>query len=75
MDTFFVLADTNIRSTSYRDVAFSARPDAPVLPYVQPRHRMRRLVGAAQALRRSSPSTRRPNEVGCGGPVSAGTVT
>ena len=43
MDAYFVLADSHAKS-ALRDVAFSARPDAPVLPYVAPRRRVRKLV-------------------------------
>jgi hypothetical protein len=44
MDAYFVLAESHAKSTP-RDVAFSARPDAPVLPYVAPRRPVRRFVG------------------------------
>ena len=40
MDAHFVLADSYARSNR-NDLAFSALPDAPVLPYVQPRRRLR----------------------------------
>jgi hypothetical protein len=71
MDTFFVLADTATRSTSSGDVAFSARPHAPVLPYVQPRHRWRRAIAAAQHLGRKQPAVRRPTEIACRGSSTA----
>lgn len=71
MDTFFVLADTNARSTSSTDVAFSARPNAPVLPYVPPRHRMRHLIGVAQSLGRGQRVEHRPTEAACRGSSAA----
>ncbi len=43
MDAYFVLADSYARSNR-NDLAFSALPDAPVLPYVEPRHRVRGIV-------------------------------
>ena len=43
MDAFFVLADAHAQN-SQNDLAFSARPNAPVLPYVAPRRRIRRLA-------------------------------
>jgi hypothetical protein len=43
MDTHFVLADSYARSNR-NDLAFSALPDAPVLPYTEPRHRVRGIV-------------------------------
>jgi len=43
MDAHFVLADSYARSNR-NDLAFSALPDAPVLPYVEPRHRLRGIV-------------------------------
>jgi hypothetical protein len=43
MDAYFLLAEAHAKSALH-DVAFSARPDAPVLPYVAPRHRARRLA-------------------------------
>jgi hypothetical protein len=43
MDAYFVLADAHATSVLH-DVAFSARPDAPVLPYVAPRRRLRRTL-------------------------------
>jgi hypothetical protein len=42
MDTSFVLADSFAQSAN--DLAFSALPNAPVLPYVAPRHRIRRFL-------------------------------
>jgi hypothetical protein len=43
MDAHFALADSYARSNR-NDLAFSALPDAPVLPYVAPRHRVRGIV-------------------------------
>jgi hypothetical protein len=43
MESFFVLAD-QVSRTSLHSVANSALPNAPVLPYVEPRRRMRRLI-------------------------------
>lgn len=71
MDAFFVLANTNARSTSSTDVAFSARPNAPVLPSVPSRHRMRRLMGAAQTLGRRPWAVRHPTPATCGGSSTA----
>ena len=48
MDAYFVLADTHAKSALH-DVAFSARPDAPVLPYVAPRRRVRGLVASIRS--------------------------
>jgi hypothetical protein len=42
MDAHFVVAEAHARSPLHQ-LAFSAQPDAPVLPYVAPRHRTRRL--------------------------------
>jgi hypothetical protein len=53
MDAHFVVAEAHAR-TPLHDLAFSARPDAPVLPYVAPRHRMR---GFAAWIRGSSRTT------------------
>jgi hypothetical protein len=50
MDAHFVLADSYAQSNRH-DLAFSALPDAPVLPYVAPRHRLR---GITLAVARGS---------------------
>jgi hypothetical protein len=67
MDAFFALADAHAHD-SQRDLAFSARPDAPVLAYVAPRRRMRRLVawvGASPTAARHAlqPRSRRQQPV------------
>ncbi len=43
MESFTVLADKYARNSLHK-VAFSALPDAPVQPYIQPRRRFRHLV-------------------------------
>ena len=45
MESFTTLGDMYAKSRLH-DVAFSALPDAPVQPYVEPRRRTRRLIGA-----------------------------
>ena len=57
MDPHFVLADRYARSNR-NDLAFSALPDAPVLPYVAPRHRFRAVIGAASGLGQRIPRLR-----------------
>ncbi|MCU1358901.1 MAG: hypothetical protein JWN99_190 [Ilumatobacteraceae bacterium] len=54
MDAFFILADQHAKTTLH-DVGHSALPNAPVLPYVEPRHRMRRLVAAARSAASHGP--------------------
>lgn len=49
MDGFFILADGYAKSALH-DTAFSAMPDAPVLPYVEPKHRLTNMVAAARKL-------------------------
>ena len=64
MDAHFVLADTYARSNR-NDLAFSALPDAPVLPYVAPRHRLRAMTTAVAGLGQRIPRLRhgpRPTE-------------
>lgn len=43
MESFTVLADKYAQNSLHK-VAFSALPDAPVQPYIQPRHRVRHLI-------------------------------
>jgi hypothetical protein len=50
MDAFFILADQHAKSALH-DVAYSALPNAPVLPYVEPRRRMRRAVASIRGVR------------------------
>jgi len=57
MDAHFVLADTYARSNR-NDLAFSALPDAPVLPYVAPRHRLRAMTTAVAGLGHRIPRLR-----------------
>ena len=57
MDPHFVLADRYARSNR-NDLAFSALPDAPVLPYVAPQHRLRAMRSAIVGLRHRIPRLR-----------------
>jgi len=57
MDAHFVLADTYARSNR-NDLAFSALPDAPVLPYAGPRHRLRGIAVAVSGASRRIPRLR-----------------
>jgi hypothetical protein len=43
MESFTVLGDKYAQN-SLHQVAFSALPDAPVQPYIEPRRRVRRLI-------------------------------
>ena len=43
MESFTVLADKYAQHSLHK-VAFSALPDAPVQPYIEPRHRVRHLI-------------------------------
>jgi hypothetical protein len=45
MESFTTLGNMYAQSTLHK-VAYSALPDAPVQPYIEPRRRMRRLIGA-----------------------------
>jgi len=45
MESFTTLGNMYAQSTLHK-VAYSALPDAPVQPYIEPRRRMRRLMGA-----------------------------
>jgi hypothetical protein len=49
MDAFFILANQHAKSALH-DVAYSALPNAPVLPYVEPRHRIRRAAASIHRL-------------------------
>jgi hypothetical protein len=49
MDPLFMLADQHSKA-ALPGVAYSALPDAPVLPYVPRRHRMRRLAATIRDL-------------------------
>ena len=51
MESFFTLAEHYSR-TSLHTVAFSALPDAPVQPYVEPRHRIRRIIETMRTMSR-----------------------
>ena len=53
MEPFHAVADLYSK-TSLHKVAYSALPDAPVQPYVEPRRRFRKLVASMQR------SARRP---------------
>jgi hypothetical protein len=68
MDAFFVLAKQ--AQSTLNDVAHSALPNAPQLPYVERRHRMRRLVASVRnvpghrprpVVARSTRATRAPD--------------
>ena len=43
MESFYAVADLYSKNTR-RGVAHSALPNAPVQPYTEPRHRLRRIV-------------------------------
>jgi hypothetical protein len=43
MESFTILADKYAQNSLHK-VAFSALPDAPVQPYIEPRHRIRHLL-------------------------------
>jgi hypothetical protein len=45
MESFTTLGNMYAQSTLHK-VAYSALPDAPVQPYIEPRRRLRRLTGA-----------------------------
>ena len=45
MESFTTLGNVYAQSTLHK-VAYSALPDAPVQPYIEPRRRLRRLIGA-----------------------------
>jgi len=45
MESFATIGNMYAQSTLNK-VAYSALPDAPVQPYIEPRHRLRRLTGA-----------------------------
>jgi len=45
MESFTHLGNMYAQSTLHK-VAYSALPDAPVQPYIEPRRRLRRLMGA-----------------------------
>jgi len=45
MESFATLGNMYAKSTLHK-VAYSALPDAPVQPYIEPRRRLRRLTGA-----------------------------
>ena len=45
MESFTTLGNMYAQSTLHK-VAYSALPDAPVQPYIEPRRRLRRLIGA-----------------------------
>jgi hypothetical protein len=52
MESFFTLAD-QVSRTSLHSLADSALPNAPVLPYVEPRRRVRRMIaGFRHSIRR-----------------------
>ena len=57
MDAHFVLADSYARSNR-NDLAFSALPDAPVLPYVEPRRRVRALGSIVSGVSQRFPRLR-----------------
>ena len=57
MDTQFVLADSFARANR-NDLAFSALPDAPVLPYVARRRRLHALGTAVSGLGHRIPRLR-----------------
>ena len=44
MESFATITNQYVRNSAH-DLANSALPNAPVLPYVEPRRRIRRLVG------------------------------
>jgi hypothetical protein len=48
MESFIALADL-ISQSSLHDVAYSALPNAPVLPYAEPRRRARRLIATLRS--------------------------
>ncbi len=54
---FGVLADLYAQSALHR-TPYSALPDAPVLPYVEPRRRVRRVLAALSSAPRRLPSLR-----------------
>jgi len=57
MDAYFVLADSYAKSNR-NDLAFSALPDAPVLPYVAPRRRLHALGVAVSGVAHRMPRLR-----------------
>ena len=56
MEPIHAVAD-KYSKTSLHKVAYSALPDAPVLPYIEPRRRIRRLIASIRAA--GSPADRR----------------
>jgi len=46
MEPFHAVADMYSKNSLHHHVAFSALPDAPVQPYVEPRRRFRKMVAS-----------------------------